>query len=824
MTIPPHLRHRTEWLGPAFWKLALVITACAGVIFGLGTTAVTAAHTQPAATGSHVTIIVLDMSGSMAQNDPDGLRCSAANAYIDLSGPGDFVGVVGLDNNSGATGGPHNFDTAQKWADPAEMATESERQSLRNTIATKSHNCKPDGNTPTYDALNQALSMLGTATQGGKIAGSVILLTDGDPEPNPSDQTAAIQHDLAPQFKQKGWPVDTIALGADTSFHGFLNTLSNATSGKFYDDSKGPVAGVSPLNLEHFFVDIFRLRNGRTPGATIPPTTLNGDTTSRNFGVGSFDSHLDVIAVKDQPGTTVTITSPGGTTIPPEQPNIFVATDPHYVIFSIDNPQAGNWQINVRGGGQFLMDSLVVSRLQLTITTPTSGKAVPLGQPVTISASLRDQGSAVVGGRFALKAEVSYAGNAGGNTPTPREVLLNDPNNTGDYAGTVTIPTDQTAGSYEIVVTAQSASEVAVQDQVTVQFALFPTPVLLSPTTGQPTTSPIDAHVVNWDAALRFVYGQLPPFSMAFFGWHPSDWPLNGLAPNPSALIKGEVLVGTARYGNATVTGTATRDGSQATVPVQVVNDGNGYFRVYLPASAAGNYHMTLTAVGTYKDSFGNLVTVSSPPIAVTVGTPSLLDELRAWGITLLYVIVLATFVVFFVYGPINYAVRPKPHRGARLVNMNVNLRAQSRSQLDAGIPIVWRGWSLRRYFVPNVVPAGELAMPNNLAFVYRYGNEVAVRVRKPKGKEPEAQWTIDGRTITHSDGTETILSNMRLAATEGGQKTEWKFEQDVKGGADFSTGATYGTTGGVRDRVEDLAGTVGLRDRLRRGRGLRND
>src|SRR5689334_13006874 len=72
----------------------------------------------------HVTILVLDMSGSMGANDPDGLRCSAANAYIDLSGPGDFIGVVGLTDPNGAHGGPHNFPTTVDWGlTPKEMAT-----------------------------------------------------------------------------------------------------------------------------------------------------------------------------------------------------------------------------------------------------------------------------------------------------------------------------------------------------------------------------------------------------------------------------------------------------------------------------------------------------------------------------------------------------------------------------------------------------------------------------------------------------------------------------------------------------------------------------
>src|SRR5439155_17417514 len=128
----------------------------------------------------HVTIMILDMSGSMHGNDPDGLRCSAANAYIDLSGPGSFIGVIGLDNSgSHPTGGPHNFQLAQHWQDPVEMNTLRARQGLQQEIAQKSNHCSPDGTTPTYDSLNQALTMLNNSTNGGQLPGSVILLTDG---------------------------------------------------------------------------------------------------------------------------------------------------------------------------------------------------------------------------------------------------------------------------------------------------------------------------------------------------------------------------------------------------------------------------------------------------------------------------------------------------------------------------------------------------------------------------------------------------------------------------------------------------------------------
>src|SRR5579875_860241 len=92
-------------IGTAF-LIMLCVLGAALIWFAAPTRAATLHPHDPS---GHVTIIVLDMSGSMAQNDPNGYRCSAANAYIDLSRPGSFIGVIGLDNNNGATGGPHNF-------------------------------------------------------------------------------------------------------------------------------------------------------------------------------------------------------------------------------------------------------------------------------------------------------------------------------------------------------------------------------------------------------------------------------------------------------------------------------------------------------------------------------------------------------------------------------------------------------------------------------------------------------------------------------------------------------------------------------------------
>ncbi|HKT39791.1 MAG TPA: hypothetical protein VJR48_15560, partial [Ktedonobacterales bacterium] len=135
------------------------------------------------------------------------------------------------------------------------------------------------------------------ATGQTHLPGSVILLTDGVPAPQQNEQISAIQSDLVPLFKQHDFPVDTVALGADGTLRSFLSDLDNATGGAYYDDGHGVVSGVSPLNIAPFFVSIFAQRNGRTVTHDIPPTALSGGTVSRNFSIGAFVSHFDVVAV-----------------------------------------------------------------------------------------------------------------------------------------------------------------------------------------------------------------------------------------------------------------------------------------------------------------------------------------------------------------------------------------------------------------------------------------------------------------------------------------------------------------------------------------------
>ncbi|MBF6591375.1 MAG: hypothetical protein IVW57_12730 [Ktedonobacterales bacterium] len=730
---------RGTYTRPGYWfrVVSLLVLACAGILAtGATRVARASARTAQASSSGHVTVIVLDMSGSMAQNDPNGLRCSATNAYVDLSGPGDYIGVIGLNNSTGARGGPHNFPTTVDWGlSPRQMATVADRQALRAAIQKQSNNCRPDAATPTYDSLAQAEKMLTAATQGGKISGSVILLTDGNPDPNTQSQISAIRQDLVPQFKAHNWPIDTIALGTDQGFHGFLSDISSATSGTFYTDGRGIVSGVSPLNVTPFFLNIFRLRNGRSPGPDIPPTSLDGGTTKRNFSVGQYVSHLDVVVVKDSPDAQVTIVAPDNERFPPAAAGTFISTDPHYAIFSIENPQQGPWEVDVSGNGLFLMDSLKVSTLGLAVSSPDPNVPLALGEPFTLTAQLTNQGTAISGGQFDLKGTLTYVG-GDATTAHAQDILLNDPSGSGNYTATMTVPSNAPPGSYQITLRAQSASEDVLTTQVVVRFALFPSALLISPVTHKPTTERVGAGVVGWDAILRAIY-RLP-----VVGWF-GNLPLDGHPADPAAVVRGQVLLLGQSYASATVSAVATRAGTKTTIPVSVVNDGNGAFRLIFPTNASGSYAVTLTTTGAYNIAHGDLTHVART-VLVTITPATGSQEARAWILTLVYLLLLA--LLFLVLR----ALTAPP-----LVGMLVNSSGDGGEEFTRA-----RRGAVARLLHPTIVTSEQMGLDPGLRFRFHRGGRITLRGARQRGNYllngepvPAGEVSAAEAQITSADG-----------------------------------------------------------------------
>ncbi len=699
--------------------------------------------TNNASVEGHVTILILDMSGSMAQNDPDGLRCSAANAYIDLSGPGSLIGVIGLDNNDGKTTGAHSFQQAQLWADPVEMSTLRVRQGLQQTIAQKSQGCKPDATTPTYDALDKSLTMLNNATQGGKLSGSVILLTDGAPCngnlcSDTTQQIDAIRSELIPQFQSNHWPIDTIALGTDgpipgtnNTFHQFLSSLSSSTSGSFYDDGHGVVPGISPLNIAQFFVDIFGKRNKRTVNNDIPPTTLNGGTTSRDFDVTDYTQNLDVVVVKDQSATRATLLTPNGHIIAQISAGVFVSSaDPHYVIFSIKNPQKGTWSLNVSGSGQFLMDSLKTSDIGISIpqvtledTSAPTGSALPLGQPIIVTAALTSAGQPVTNDSFTLTGTITYTGALGNYT---QNFTMDDKASPGTYTVKLNIPETAPPGSYDIQINASTVSLAAIiaSTKVTVPVQLFPEPFFLSPLNGQPTKDAVDTTVIQWPVPFQLLYS-IPGID------HLSGWPLQNYPARPNANVLGQVELQGKSYSSANVTGSAVLDGSKDPINVTIINDGNGRFHVLFPPSANGGYTVTFRTSGAFEVSHGYFgATIRKVHVIIVPAVPGMVFN-ASWktGVYLLLLI----FLIFL----LRYIIMPKPS-GEWVRVQNASIVGRGRFSRVHRNP-------LQALLHPDLIQSRQANMPRGLLIRFKYGHGIE---SQPDGNAGRAWRSSDGSNL----------------------------------------------------------------------------
>jgi hypothetical protein len=600
---------------------------------------------QAANSDGHITVIILDMSGSMDHNDHDGIRCSAVNAYIDMSGPGDEIGIIGLDGDDAHKGGVYNYQFAQLWSQPAPMDIKESREALKRSLAGKDGNCHPDQSTPTYDALNKALPMLMNATSGGK-QGSVILLTDGLPYPDQSGQEQHIQSDLIPQFQAHNWPIDTIALGHDDNFS-FLHRITDQTRGNFYADSSGVVSGESPLNIMPFFIRIFQVRNHRTPGPTLPPTTLQGEHFAHDFAIGDYVDHFDVIVVKETADLSITLTAPGGTTLTNTStiPGVFVSSsDQHYVIFSVDAPQKGTWHINAGGRGQFLMDSLIVSSLSVTIVFPDGKQTVPLNQPFRIRAKLLSHGTQVGIDTVALQGTITQPGKEFLKVPFSKDAR------SGLYISPpLTMPASAVSGSYEIDVSASTVSSVPItQASLIVQFDQFPEPVFLS-SSGQVVSSSATATVIEWDLVLKTLYA-LPLPGLAWL----SEWPLQHIPAQPSAVIHGEVQLNGQSFTQASVTTVAMRAGSSTPISAQIINDGVGRFHVIFPTPVAGTYTVTFHTQGSFGGNSDIGTTAHAVNLSIVQATRA--QEIQAWSITVLYLLLMILCILF-----IRFLILPSP-------------------------------------------------------------------------------------------------------------------------------------------------------------------
>ncbi|MEW6574367.1 MAG: S-layer homology domain-containing protein [Bacillota bacterium] len=311
--------------------------------------------------------LVIDCSGSMSWNDPQGLRKEAAEQFIDLMQEGEKVAVVGFNHEA------YLFAPLREIKGPADR--ESLKQAVDRVFAW--------GWTDIDEGLLLADQEL-TKEMLPEVRKAVILLTDGVPAPNPYQEAHR-------QLKEKGIRVYTIGLGSDTD-PVLLQRIAQETGGRYfaapdaqaltaiYQELSAAVAGGEAQERES--EQFTAAGETRTRALTVAPGTLQA-----TFGITWTGSDFDFI-----------LTRPDGRELTPQSPDpdYSFVKGPTYAYYIVDNPAPGDWTYTITAkeippGGEAVnlsLTALVQTPPEISLSGPASGSL--LKEPFTVSATAYD--------------------------------------------------------------------------------------------------------------------------------------------------------------------------------------------------------------------------------------------------------------------------------------------------------------------------------------------------------------------------------------------------------------------------------------------------
>lgn len=327
-----------------------------GVVLGLVLAFLvpTQAEMPPETAASDVRILI-DISGSMRDTDPQNRRTPAINLLIDAIPDGATAGIWSFGRYVNLLM-PHDPVTSDWRARAREQVGELRAIAQRTNLGA---------------ALDDAAYDFGFSTYSPPT--DVILITDGQVDIAPNTDVNRVERDrildtVIPRFAAAGARIHALALG-DAADAGLLEQMASQTGGVFAEVRQ-------PAELQSFIV---RVLNAVRPGNELP---FDG----REFTVDDQVTELTAMVIHDdgevqlrQPdGTLNSVASPGQ--------QRWLAGE-GYTLVTIDNPQPGRWEVL----GDISDDSRiqVVSDVNLYWTQP-SGSVVLQNQPLILELGVAD--------------------------------------------------------------------------------------------------------------------------------------------------------------------------------------------------------------------------------------------------------------------------------------------------------------------------------------------------------------------------------------------------------------------------------------------------
>lgn len=311
--------------------------------------------------------LVIDTSGSMKETDAANLRKTAADIFVDMLSPDDYVGIV-------------SFATEVTELAPLQQVGDAtNKQAIKSALAPI---VDANGNTNYQLALQKAEQQLDSYTEDD-VRKVVIFLTDGVPEPD-----YALREDAAfmsaymdslwqttAQLGLKGYAV--YALGFGTADQSTLQRIANETRGeaKFLGN---------PNEIAVNFFEVLRTLKNRK-GFWNETIAVAGETVLP-FQVDGFDSQVTLAVTFDAVGMDAWVRSIDGLD---STGKMNIQKTESYTILTLnqaDKELAGGWELVHSGSGTARLFGDKDLDLKAWMQEPKANVQLSLDEPIELAA------------------------------------------------------------------------------------------------------------------------------------------------------------------------------------------------------------------------------------------------------------------------------------------------------------------------------------------------------------------------------------------------------------------------------------------------------
>ena len=271
-------------------------------------------------------VLIIDSSGSMADNDPRDLRKAAANLFITLAA-GDVqsdvqIAIIDFDDRA--------VTLAQLTV--ADATGKTELETAVNRIDSNNGTNIAAGLQQGFEALSASSDLFVTRK-------AAVLLTDGeDNDPKPLDAYVA-------SYVENGWNIYTIGLVGGGLGENLLKDIAAATpEGEYYE--------VDLSKIQEIYNKILAKVTRKSVLSSLRGFLNQDQGVTKGVGIDSTVRQVDFTASWTGSTIKMVLVDPSGTEITPDIATalgVGYQVAPTFVIYTVDSPMKGEWKMKIQG-------------------------------------------------------------------------------------------------------------------------------------------------------------------------------------------------------------------------------------------------------------------------------------------------------------------------------------------------------------------------------------------------------------------------------------------------------------------------------------------